>query len=942
MARISTYVIDGTIVDGDKVIGSDANNSMQTKNYTVGDLVNYFAASIGNDFLVPYIGANDDVNLGTFNLSAGGLSISQEIIANGTAGISGQILMSQGIGNPAVWGYPIGTQDLNSVLNIGNVGNKNINLINANGSALIDVEKTYSKIAIYLVDTISGSQTAWDTNNLHVENSSYLADYSSNKIRYTTGLYYVDIIPTNYSNQTFMLPYNGGYIPMSVNGVYADASGSITIPIGVGSVTNVTATAPLLSTGGTTPDISIPQASTLADGYLSSTDWNTFDGKQDPITLTTTGTSGAATFVANTLNIPQYSGGGTTPNLQQVTDVIPNGNITTNDIYVGNNITVGRGPYISVVPLYNTVLGVETLLSNDYGDGNVAIGFNALKSNVNGSNNVAVGRLAMFANIDGFANCALGDAALTSNTSGYANSAFGPYALVANTTGTSNIGFGTQALGSNTMGDQNVGIGRLAGYYNISGSQNIFIGYNAGVNMELGDGNTIIGSNQTSNGNESGYVIIGSATSTRIIFNDLGQGKFPSYGAGSYTAGTVTYVLGVDASGNIIETTAGGTTPDLQQVTDAGRVTTNDIEVSYLQTNGDVFVGKLGAGGAVEIDDGGGFVGRIDAVNLTTYNLLHLPDATGTFAMSVNGVAAIEDGSITVAVPTKTSELFNDGDNGYTHFISLQDLPSNLTLYATNVASGISTYTKAVSSLTDPDFNTVAVDIPVGPLTSTTVATYCGGIISAANIIVGNPGIFTMSTIGNIRRTSGTAEGVFFYEVYKRDSGGTETLIVTSANTFPVSSPTYVEFNAAALFNNGVFTATDRIVIKFYGLRLPGGSDPFFQFQFGGTAPVRTTLPIPLAVTPLPREIISISTNTAAGYSNGVDYIYLVSGATTLTLPTAVGNVGEYTVKRVGAGVVSIATTSSQTIDGSASPITINVQYVSLTLVSDGANWNII
>jgi hypothetical protein len=36
---------------------------------------------------------------------------------------------------------------------------------------------------------------------------------------------------------------------------------------------------------------------------------------QAPITLTTTGTSGAATFVGNTLNIPQYSGGGGSPNL---------------------------------------------------------------------------------------------------------------------------------------------------------------------------------------------------------------------------------------------------------------------------------------------------------------------------------------------------------------------------------------------------------------------------------------------------------------------------------------------------------------------------------------------------------------------------------------------------------------------------------------------------
>ena len=34
---------------------------------------------------------------------------------------------------------------------------------------------------------------------------------------------------------------------------------------------------------------------------------------QAPITLTTTGTSGAATFVGNTLNIPQYSGGSGTP-----------------------------------------------------------------------------------------------------------------------------------------------------------------------------------------------------------------------------------------------------------------------------------------------------------------------------------------------------------------------------------------------------------------------------------------------------------------------------------------------------------------------------------------------------------------------------------------------------------------------------------------------------
>lgn len=64
-----------------------------------------------------------------------------------------------------------------------------------------------------------------------------------------------------------------------------------------------TANTPLSISSNT---ISISQATNSVDGYLSSTDWTTFNGKQDAITLTTTGTSGAATLVGATLNIPQY------------------------------------------------------------------------------------------------------------------------------------------------------------------------------------------------------------------------------------------------------------------------------------------------------------------------------------------------------------------------------------------------------------------------------------------------------------------------------------------------------------------------------------------------------------------------------------------------------------------------------------------------------------
>lgn len=48
---------------------------------------------------------------------------------------------------------------------------------------------------------------------------------------------------------------------------------------GGGSVISVTATLPLASSGGTTPNITISQASVSTDGYLSFIDWNTFNNK---------------------------------------------------------------------------------------------------------------------------------------------------------------------------------------------------------------------------------------------------------------------------------------------------------------------------------------------------------------------------------------------------------------------------------------------------------------------------------------------------------------------------------------------------------------------------------------------------------------------------------------------------------------------------------------
>jgi hypothetical protein len=65
---------------------------------------------------------------------------------------------------------------------------------------------------------------------------------------------------------------------------------------GSGTVTGVTGTAPIVSSGGTAPAISITQSTTSTNGYLSSTDWNTFNGKinlSSAITGYTVGTNTA-------------------------------------------------------------------------------------------------------------------------------------------------------------------------------------------------------------------------------------------------------------------------------------------------------------------------------------------------------------------------------------------------------------------------------------------------------------------------------------------------------------------------------------------------------------------------------------------------------------------------------------------------------------------------
>jgi hypothetical protein len=101
---------------------------------------------------------------------------------------------------------------------------------------------------------------------------------------------------------------------LSLTGTTLNASG------GGGGITSVTGTLPIASSGGATPDISISQATTSTNGYLSSIDWNTFNNKGSgtvtsvsALTLGTTGTDLSSTIATGTttpvitLNVPTAS-----------------------------------------------------------------------------------------------------------------------------------------------------------------------------------------------------------------------------------------------------------------------------------------------------------------------------------------------------------------------------------------------------------------------------------------------------------------------------------------------------------------------------------------------------------------------------------------------------------------------------------------------------------
>jgi hypothetical protein len=218
---------------------------------------------------------------------------------------------------------------------------------------------------------------------------------------------------------------------ITINGTSTSLGGSIS----VGTVTGVTGTAPVVSSGGTAPAISMAAATTSVNGYLTSTDWTTFNSKYSIGGALGTPSSGTVTNLTGTASININGTVGAT--------TATTGAFTTLTSTLGATIqgaTIGKG--FGAIG-NNTALGASVLSS----------------ASLTGNNNLGVGALTLVANTSGAGNTGVGIAALNSNTTGANNTALGLSALSRNLTANSNTAVGQNSQIYGVLGAQNTSVG---------------------------------------------------------------------------------------------------------------------------------------------------------------------------------------------------------------------------------------------------------------------------------------------------------------------------------------------------------------------------------------------------------------------------------------------------------------------------------------------------
>ena len=213
---------------------------------------------------------------------------------DGAQGTSGQVLTSAGTGNTPTWTTPT-TGTVTSVdatagtgisvsggpittsgsLTITNTAPDQV--VGLTGAGTTSISGTYPNFTITSDDQFDGTVTSVDLT------AGTGISVSGGPITSSGSITVTNTAPDQVVSLT-------GAGTTSISGTYPNFTVTSNDQF-TGTVTSVTGTAPVVSSGGNTPAISMAAATTSVDGYLTSTDWNTFNNKgSGTVTSVATGT----------------------------------------------------------------------------------------------------------------------------------------------------------------------------------------------------------------------------------------------------------------------------------------------------------------------------------------------------------------------------------------------------------------------------------------------------------------------------------------------------------------------------------------------------------------------------------------------------------------------------------------------------------------------------
>lgn len=162
------------------------------------------------------------------------------------------------------------------------------------------------------------------------------------------------------------------------------------------------------------------------------------------------------------------------------------------------------------------------------------------------------------------------------------------------------------------------------------------------------------------------------------------------------------------------------------------------------------------------------------------------------------------------------------------------------------------------------------------------------------------------------QKSAGSNNYYCFFELYKRTSGGTETLIITSDNSTSSALNTIIQQTITGFIDSNVtLSSTDRLVVKIYAQML--SSSATITFRYDDNTDARLNLPAaPLGY--VPENVDNKSTNTSLGTS---DTLYPTQNAVKTYADTKLPIAGGTLTGEVTPSVVTLTDAATISVDAS-------------------------